>query len=117
MAEHANNHPMPVGSKLKFGIMLTGLILAVEIVGGLLSNSLALLSDAGHVFADIIALSLSWYGVRQAERPASSHMTFGYHRVGVIIALVNAVSIFAIAAVIFSLKSSVASWASCYVHA
>ncbi len=101
MAEHAHNHPMPVGSKLKYGIMLTGLILAVEIVGGLLSNSLALLSDAGHVFADVIALSLSWYGVRQAERPASSRMTFGYHRVGVIIALVNAVSIFAIAAVIF----------------
>ncbi len=48
---------MPVGSKLKFGIMLTGLILVVEIVGGLLSNSLALLSDAGHVFADVIALS------------------------------------------------------------
>lgn len=81
--------------------MLTGLILAVEIAGGLLSNSLALLSDAGHVFADIIALSLSWYGVRQAERPATSRMTFGYHRVGVIIALINAVSIFAIAGVIF----------------
>ncbi len=101
MAEHTDKHPLPVGSKLKFGIMLTGLILAVEIVGGLLSNSLALLSDAGHVFADVIALSLSWYGVRQAERPSSSRMTFGYHRVGVIIALVNAVSIFAIAAVIF----------------
>lgn len=101
MAEYAHNHPMPVGSKLKFGIILTGLILVVEIVGGLLSNSLALLSDAGHVFADVIALSLSWYGVRQAERPASSRMTFGYHRVGVIIAVVNAVSIFAIAAVIF----------------
>jgi len=92
---------MPVGNKLKFGIMLTGLILAVEIAGGLLSNSLALLSDAGHVFADVIALSLSWYGVRQAERPASSRMTFGYHRVGVIIALFNAISIFAIAVVIF----------------
>jgi len=81
--------------------MLTGFILVVEVVGGLLSNSLALLSDAGHVFADIIALSLSWYGVRQAERPPSGRMTFGYHRVGVIVALVNAVSIFAIAVVIF----------------
>jgi len=64
LAEHAHNHPIPVGGKLKFGIMLTGLILAVEIIGGLLSNSLALLSDAGHVFADVIALSLCWYGVR-----------------------------------------------------
>ena len=100
MADHTH-HPLPVGSKLKFGIMLTSLILAVEVAGGLLSNSLALLSDAGHVFADIIALSLSWYGVRQTGRPASSRMTFGYHRIGVVIALVNAVSIFAIAGVIF----------------
>jgi len=90
-----------VGSKLKFGIMLTGFILVVEVAGGLLSNSLALLSDAGHVFADVIALSLSWYGVRQAERPSSVRMTFGYHRVGVMIAVVNAISIFAIALVVF----------------
>ncbi len=90
-----------VQSKLKFGIMLTGFILVIEIAGGLLSHSLALLSDAGHVFADIVALSLSWYGVRQAERAPNSRMTFGYHRVGVIIALVNAISIFAIAALIF----------------
>ena len=101
MAEHTHRHPMPVGSKLRFGIMFTGFILVAEMVGGLLSNSLALLSDAGHVFADIIALTLSWYGVRQAERPATSRMTFGYHRVGVIIAIVNAISIFAIAAIVF----------------
>ncbi|UCC61357.1 MAG: cation transporter [Dehalococcoidia bacterium] len=81
--------------------MLTGFILLVELIGGLLSHSLALLSDAGHVFADVVALSLSWYGVRQAERPSSAGMTFGYHRVGVIIAIVNALSIFAIAGVIF----------------
>jgi len=71
------------------------------VAGGLLSNSLALLSDAGHVFADVIALSLSWYGVKQTERPASGRMTFGYHRVGVIIAVVNAITIFAIALVVF----------------
>ena len=81
--------------------MLSGFILVAEVAGGFLSNSLALLSDAGHVFVDIIALSLSWYGVRQAERPASARMTFGYHRVGVIIAIVNTISIFVIAAVIF----------------
>jgi cobalt-zinc-cadmium efflux system protein len=90
-----------VGKKLKYAVMLSGIILAVEVVGGFLSNSLALLSDAGHVFADIIALSLSWYGVRQAGRPASRRMTFGYHRVGVVVALVNALSIFAIAVIIF----------------
>ncbi|MCJ7523538.1 MAG: cation diffusion facilitator family transporter [Dehalococcoidia bacterium] len=102
MSGHSHHHGgLQVGSKLKIGIILTGCILLVELVGGFLSNSLALLGDAGHVFADVVALSLSWYGVRQAERPSSGRMTFGYHRVGVIIAIVNAVSIFAIAAVVF----------------
>jgi cobalt-zinc-cadmium efflux system protein len=99
LTEHTH-HRQQVGNKLKFGIVLSVFILAAEVAGGLISNSLALLSDAGHVFADIVALSLSWYGVRQAERPPSSRMTFGYHRVGVIVAIVNAVSIFAIAAII-----------------
>ncbi len=101
MTEHSHHSGRHVGSKLEIGIMLTGFILLVELIGGLLSHSLALLSDAGHVFADVVALSLSWYGVRQAERPSSAGMTFGYHRVGVIIAIVNALSIFAIAGVIF----------------
>ena len=101
MIDHSHHNTLPVSNKLKFGIIFTSIILVVEVVGGLLSHSLALLSDAGHVFADIIALSLSWYGVKQAERPSSGRMTFGYHRVGVIVAIVNAVSIFAIAVVIF----------------
>jgi cobalt-zinc-cadmium efflux system protein len=99
LTEHTHG-AQPIGNKLKFGIILTGFILVAEVAGGLISNSLALLSDAGHVFTDIVALSLSLYGVRQAERPASNRMTFGYHRVGVIVAIVNAVSIFAIAAII-----------------
>jgi cobalt-zinc-cadmium efflux system protein len=100
LAEHVH-HTLPIGSKLKFGIILTSFILVIEVVGGVLSNSLALLSDAGHVFADILALSLGWYGVKQAERPTTSRMTFGYHRVGVIIAMVNTISIFAIAGAVF----------------
>ncbi len=100
MGGHSHHSVLPVGSKLKFSIIVTGSILVMEVVGGFLSNSLALLSDAGHVFADVVALLLSWYGVRQAERSSSSHMTFGYHRVGVIVAIVNATSIFAIAGVI-----------------
>ncbi len=101
MPNHTHHQALPVASKLKFGIIFTSFILVVEVAGGLLSNSLALLADAGHVLTDVIALTLSWYGVKQAERPANRGMTFGYHRVGVIIAIVNAVSIFAIAAVIF----------------
>lgn len=99
MSEHSHG-TSGAATKLKYGLIITGVILVLEIAGGILSNSLALLSDAGHVFADGIALALSWYGVRQAARPSSSRMTFGYHRVGVIIAIVNAVSILAIAGII-----------------
>jgi cobalt-zinc-cadmium efflux system protein len=95
--EHNHGHATPAGRKLLYSIILSVTILAVEIVGGLWSNSLALLSDAGHVLTDVIALALSWYGVRQATRPANHRMTFGYHRVGVIVAILNALSIFAIA--------------------
>jgi cobalt-zinc-cadmium efflux system protein len=97
---HQHTHTLSTGNKLKYSIILCLIILVAEIIGGLLSNSLALLSDAGHVFADVIALGLSWYGVRQAERPSNSRMTFGYHRIGVIVAIVNALIIFVIAAVI-----------------
>jgi cobalt-zinc-cadmium efflux system protein len=96
---HNHNH-FSTGNKLKYGLMLSLVILVAEVIGGVMSNSLALLSDAGHVFTDIIALGLSWYGVRQAQRPSDKRMTFGYHRIGVIVAIVNAVTILIIAAVI-----------------
>jgi cobalt-zinc-cadmium efflux system protein len=99
LSEH-HHVTLDTATKLKYGIIITVVILALEVAGGILSNSLALLSDAGHVFADGIALTLSWYGVRQAARPSSGRMTFGYHRVGVIIAIVNAVSILVIAGII-----------------
>jgi cobalt-zinc-cadmium efflux system protein len=95
-----HDHAPPAGRKLLYGIGLSFTILIMEVVGGLLANSLALLSDAGHVFTDIIALGLSWYGVRQATRRSNSRMTFGYHRIGVMVAIVNSLSIFAIAAAI-----------------
>ena len=101
MTGRSHRHATPVGSKLKIGIALSGVILVFELAGGIYANSLALLSDAGHVFTDVLALSLSYYGVRQAGRAASHRFTFGYHRVGVIIAIINAVSILAIAGVIF----------------
>jgi cobalt-zinc-cadmium efflux system protein len=99
MANHEHD-TLRAGNKLKISLFISLVILVAEITGGLLSNSLALLSDAGHVFADIVALGLSWYGVRQSLRPADSRMTFGYHRIGVIVAIVNASAIFIIAAII-----------------
>jgi cobalt-zinc-cadmium efflux system protein len=100
MGSNHNHEVSSAGNKLKYGLILSVIILAAEVIGGIVSNSLALFSDAGHVFADIVALGLSWYGVRQAQRPSDKRMTFGYHRVGVIVAIVNAVTIVIIAAVI-----------------
>lgn len=100
MTQHTHGKALSAGSKLKLSIIFTCVILAAEVIGGFISNSLALLSDAGHVVTDIMALSLSWYALKQAERPPSGHMTYGYHRIGVIVAVINAASIFAIAAII-----------------
>lgn len=98
--QHEHDDILSAGNKLKISLIMSVAILAAELIGGIISNSLALLSDAGHVFVDIIALGLSWYAVRQSLRPSDHRMTFGYHRIGVIVAIVNAATIFIIAAVI-----------------
>src|SRR5229473_4150701 len=82
---------------LRLAFFLTVIILIAELAGGWLANSLALLSDAGHVITDIFALGLAWFAVVQAERPANARKTFGYHRVGILAALVNAVTLIVIA--------------------
>jgi cobalt-zinc-cadmium efflux system protein len=82
-------------------ILLTTLFVVGEAAAGFWSNSLALLSDAGHNFADALALIFSWYGVRAGMRPADAKRTFGYHRVGILAALVNAVSLVVVALFIF----------------
>jgi len=68
-----------------------------EAIGGWWGNSLALLSDAGHNLADAATLGLSWYALWMAGKPSHERMTFGYHRVGVFAALINAVSLVLIA--------------------
>jgi len=69
-------------------------------VGGLWAHSLALLSDAGHVTTDVLALALAWFAAVQSRRPADRRRTYGYHRVNFLAALANAVLLLAIAAVI-----------------
>ena len=89
---HNHAHGM-AKQTLRLAFFLTLIILAVEVIGGYLANSLALLSDAGHVLTDIFALGLAWFAMAQAERPANASKTFGYHRVGILAALVNAVTL------------------------
>jgi len=78
---------------LRLAFFLTLIVLAAEVTGGWLANSLALLSDAGHVLTDIFALGLAWFAAEQAERPANARKTFGYHRVGILAALANALTL------------------------
>lgn len=98
-AGHAgHNHTRGMAKQtLRLAFFLTIVILAAELIGGYLANSLALLSDAGHVLTDIFALGLAWFATAQAERPADASKTFGYHRVGILAALVNAVTLIVIA--------------------
>jgi cobalt-zinc-cadmium efflux system protein len=76
---------------LRWALVLTCVVLAVELAGGLLSHSLALLSDAGHVLTDVFALGLAWFAVVQANRPADKRRSYGYHRVSILAALVNSI--------------------------
>ncbi len=91
----------PAARRLQIAMGLTVVILVAEVVTGIASNSLALLSDAGHVLTDIFALALSWLAVRQAARAATGRMTFGFHRVGILVAVVNAMTVAVVAVLIF----------------
>ncbi len=93
---HNHTHGLARNS-LRLAFFLTLIILIAELVGGFLANSLALLSDAGHVVTDIFALGLAWFATIQAEKPANARKTFGYHRVGILAAMVNAVTLIVIA--------------------
>lgn len=89
------------GRRLALSIFVTLAFVLGEGITGCVSHSLALMSDAGHNFADALALILSWYGFRSALRPSSPNRTFGYHRVGILTALVNSLSLVLIAILIF----------------
>jgi cobalt-zinc-cadmium efflux system protein len=88
------------GRRMAAAVGLTLAFVTLEAVAGWLGRSLALLSDAGHNLADAAALGFSWYALRIAARPSHHGMTFGYHRVGVLAALVNSVSLVVIAVLI-----------------
>ena len=86
--------------RLGLSIALTLAFVLGEAVAGYLSHSLALMSDAGHNFSDALALALSWYGFQAAKQPATARRTFGSHRVGILAALANALTLVAIGAII-----------------
>jgi cobalt-zinc-cadmium efflux system protein len=78
--------------------LLTGSFMVVEIVGGVLAGSLALLADAGHMLTDFASLALAWLGFRLIRRPADWRRTYGFDRFAVLVAFVNGIALFVIAA-------------------
>lgn len=101
----SHDHNLPAGKnatlRLGLSIGITFLFVIIEVFAGLWSNSLALLTDAAHNFGDVIALGLSWFAILIAARPAHARRTFGYHRVGILVALFNAASLIIISLGIF----------------
>jgi cobalt-zinc-cadmium efflux system protein len=89
-----------ISRRLLFAISLTALTLVAEVVGGIWSNSLALLSDAGHVFLDLFALLLSLGAIRLASRAPSERHSFGLHRAEVLASLVNGLTVLLMAVAI-----------------
>src|SRR5438309_7902644 len=87
MSDH--EHADLTGRALRQAFLLTALILVIEVAAGYVSHSLALLSDAGHILTDVVALGLAWFAVVQARRPADARRTYGYHRVGILTAMAN----------------------------
>lgn len=90
-----------ISRRLIFAIVLTSVTLIAEVVGGILTNSLALLSDAAHVFLDLFALVLSLGAIKLASMPASERHTFGYHRSEVFASFINGLTVFLMALGIF----------------
>src|SRR5712692_2581127 len=99
---HSHDHgAIPTRRRLVLSILITLIFVLVEAITGYFSHSLALMSDAGHNFADALALIFAWYGVWIALKPSTARRTFGYHRVGTLAALVNSVSLVVIALLVF----------------
>lgn len=84
-------------SQLAIAAVLTGGFMIAEVAGGLISGSLALLADAGHMLTDFAALSLAWAAFAVARRPATWRHTFGFERFSVLAAFVNGLTLIAIA--------------------
>lgn len=94
---HGHSHHHHATRRLAWVLALTAGFAIIEVVGGLLSNSLALLADAGHMLTDIMALALALLAAWAARRPPDSSRTYGYQRTEILAALINGVALIVIA--------------------
>lgn len=99
---HGNSHGHDHGAsaserRIGFAALLTAVFMLAEFAGGLVSGSLALIADAGHMLTDCAGLVLAWIGFRLARRPADWKRSYGYDRFGILVAFANGLALFAIA--------------------
>ncbi|CAM3755206.1 cation diffusion facilitator family transporter [Litorimonas haliclonae] len=100
--DHSHSPKVDETNRNRVGIaaLLTGLFMLVEVAGGYISGSLALLADAGHMLTDFAALGMAWAAFKLAKRPANWRHTFGFDRFSILIAFVNGLTLFVVAALI-----------------
>ncbi len=99
--EHKHDHRADSLKGLKWTLVLTALLMLVEFLGGWLSGSLALVSDAGHMLTDVLALGLSLLAIRFATTPANAKKTYGFYRLEILAALLNGVTLIVLSGYIF----------------
>jgi cobalt-zinc-cadmium efflux system protein len=87
--------------RLALSLGITLAFIVIEVLAGIFANSLALLTDAAHNITDVLALALSWWALSVTTQPAHSGKTYGYHRAGILVALVNSTTLSLIAFGIF----------------
>ncbi len=97
----SNLNEIKLRKRLKWAALITGIIFIAELVGGLLTNSLALISDSAHVLMDVFALAISWFAHYISSKPPTETKTFGLHRFEVFASLINGLSLIAVSGFIF----------------
>lgn len=100
--EHGHSHAPEVSARnsraVAFAAALTGLFMLAEVAGGIISGSLALLADAGHMVTDFASLLLAWVGFRLAARPGDARRSYGFDRFTILAAFANGVLLFIVSA-------------------
>ena len=102
--DHQDEHDHTAGAstrQITIALVLTTAFLIAEVIGGFVFNSLALLSDAAHMFTDVVALSIALAAIKIGQKPADDRRTFGYRRFEVLAAAFNAVLLFGVAFYVF----------------
>jgi cobalt-zinc-cadmium efflux system protein len=97
-AGHSHAHGITDARRIGWAFVIIFVFMLVEVSGGIVSGSLALIADAGHMVSDAAALAMSWLAIQVGKRPADAERSFGYRRLEVLAAFVNGCALFVIAA-------------------